>query len=139
MITKQAIKYTERIIDSAKRIPAVANFKQAFELAISKMKRPDRLERTDFIQGELTPQITTEIEAIKMKNEEIADAELWSTESLCFTYFNILIQYRTTKQVSSACRFYFIFSPLKSNVFYSLLNSCLEFDRMAPIDPRWAC
>lgn len=98
MITKQAIKYTERIIDSAKRIPAVANFKQAFELAISKMKRPDRLERTDFIQGELTPQITTEIEAIKMKNEEIADAELWSTESLCFTYFNILIQYRTTKQ-----------------------------------------
>lgn len=54
-ITKQAIKYTERIIDSAKRIPAVANLKQAFELAISKMKRPDRLERTDFIQGELTP------------------------------------------------------------------------------------
>ena len=48
-ITKQAIKYTERIIDVCKRIPAVASVKQAFELAIPKMKRPDKLSTTDFV------------------------------------------------------------------------------------------
>ena len=32
----------------------------------------------------------------------MSDPELWTTESLCFTYFNILHQYKTTKQVSAA-------------------------------------
>ena len=48
-IVKQAIKYTERIIEVVKRSPAVAQLKQAFELTLNKMKKPDKLERTDFI------------------------------------------------------------------------------------------
>jgi len=54
-VVKQSIKYTERIIDIVKRIPAVANLKPAFELSITKMKRPDKLEKTDKIQAEIPP------------------------------------------------------------------------------------
>jgi len=28
----------------------------------------------------------------------MAEPELWNTDSLCFTYYNILQQYKTTKQ-----------------------------------------
>lgn len=42
-VTKQAVKYIERIIDIAKRIPAVAPMKASFELCIVKIKRPDKL------------------------------------------------------------------------------------------------
>lgn len=99
-ITKQCIKYTERIIDVCKRIPAMAPVKQAFELSIPKMKRPDKLQATDFVQGELPAYMTPVFDEIRAKNEEMADKELWNTESLCFNYYNILQQYKTTKQVS---------------------------------------
>lgn len=89
-ITLQAIKYTTRIIDVLKKIPAISSLKSAFELSITKMKRPDKLERTDFVQGELPPALHPEFEDIRLRNEEIADAELWNTESLCFRYYNIL-------------------------------------------------
>jgi len=39
-------------------------------------------------------------EEIRTKNEELADVELWNTESLCFNYYNILQQYKALKQVS---------------------------------------
>lgn len=101
-ITKQAIKYTERIIDVVKRIPAMAPIKQAFELAIPKMKRPDKLQPTDFVQAELPAFVTPLFDEIRAKDEEVADPELWNTDSLCFNYYNILQQYKTTKQVSTA-------------------------------------
>mmetsp|Transcript_27121 Transcript_27121/g.36231 ORF Transcript_27121/g.36231 Transcript_27121/m.36231 type:complete len:280 (-) Transcript_27121:285-1124(-) len=97
-ITKQAIKYTERIIDVCKRIPAMSSIKSAFELAIPKMKRPDKLSATDMVQAELPAFMTPAFEDIRAKNEEIPDQELWNTESLCFNYYNILQQYKTTKQ-----------------------------------------
>lgn len=88
--TLQAIKYTTRIIDVLKKVPAISSLKSAFELSITKMKRPDRLERTDFVQGELPPCLHPEFDDIRLKNEEVSDAELWNTDSLCFRYFNIL-------------------------------------------------
>lgn len=63
-ITKQAIKYTERIIDKAKKIPKIAPLKQAFEMAVQKMKKPDRLERTDFVQAEIPVALNPEFEEI---------------------------------------------------------------------------
>ena len=63
------------------------------------MKRPDRLERTDFVQGEVPIGLQAEFEEIRLKNEEIADPELWTVDSLCFRYFNILHLYKTNKQV----------------------------------------
>ena len=99
-IIKQCIKYTERIIDVTKRIPAVANLKAAFELAITKMKKPDKLDRTDKIQPGIPANIQSQFEQLREKNEEMAEPELWNTDSLCFTYYNILQQYKTTKQVS---------------------------------------
>ena len=89
-----------RILDVAKKIPAVAGLKSAFELSITKMKRPDRLEKTDFVQGEVPVCLQPEFEEIRVKDEEIADAELWNVDSLCFRYFNILHQYKTIKTVS---------------------------------------
>lgn len=68
----------------------MASFKSAFELSISKMKRPDKLDRTDFVHPELPPFMHTLFDEIRQKNEEVADPELWTTESLCFNYFNIL-------------------------------------------------
>lgn len=88
-----------RVIDVIKKMPALAQLKQAFELSITKMKRPDRLERTDLVQGEVPVQLQVEFEEIRLKNEEITDPELWNTESLCFRYFNILHLYKTNKQV----------------------------------------
>ena len=64
--------------------------KSAFELSITKMKRPDKLEKTDFVQGEIPVSLQPVFEDIRNRNEEIADKELWTTDSLCFTYFNIL-------------------------------------------------
>jgi hypothetical protein len=89
-VTKQIIKYTERIIDACKRIPNMASFKGAFELALTKIKKPDRLEKTDMVQAEIPPSLITVFDEIKAKNEELADKELWSTESIAFTYYNIL-------------------------------------------------
>ena len=90
IITKQAIKYTERIINVCKRMPAMQNFKAAFEQQIPKMKRPDQLHATDFVQAEIPAELVSVFEEIKTKDEEQADIELWNTESLCFRYFNIL-------------------------------------------------
>ena len=63
-ITKQAIKYTERIIDVVKRIPSIAALKGAFELPITKMKRPDRLEKTDLVQSEVPSLLQPEMDEI---------------------------------------------------------------------------
>ena len=90
-----------RVIDVIKKMPALAQLKAAFELSITKMKRPDRLERTDFVQGEVPMILQPEFEEIRLKNEEITDPELWNVESLCFRYFNILHLYKTNKQVRS--------------------------------------
>ena len=96
-----------RVIDVIKKMPALAQLKQAFELSITKMKRPDRLERTDHVQGEVPVQLQAEFEEIRLKNEEITDPELWNTESLCFRYFNILHLYKTNKQVSGPRKYKF--------------------------------
>jgi hypothetical protein len=42
------------------------------------------------IKGALYPPLNTEIEAIKTKNEQEQDAELWSPDSLSYRYFNLL-------------------------------------------------
>jgi len=97
IVTKQAIKYTERIINVVKKNPQCAELKAAFELQVQKMKRPDKLSPTDFVQPELPPVLIQEFEEIKVRNEELPEAELWNTDSLCFRYYNILHQYKTTK------------------------------------------
>ena len=67
------------------------------------MKKPERVPSNEMIQGEVPQKIEAQVELIRVKDEEIPDAELWNTESLCFTYYNILHQYKTTKQVSLSC------------------------------------
>ena len=98
-ITKQTIKYTERIIDVCKKLN-LSQCKSAFELSITKMKRPDKLQASDFLTAEVPAHMVPAFEEIRTKNEESADHELWNTDSLCFNYYNILQQYKTTKQVS---------------------------------------
>jgi len=41
-----------------------------------------------------------EVQQILEMDEELPQKELWNTESLSFRYFNLLQQYKTTKQVS---------------------------------------
>lgn len=53
------------------------------------------------VNAEIPPQLVAELQEITDKDEEAPDAELWTTDSLCFRYFNILQQYKTTKQVSA--------------------------------------
>ena len=54
------------------------------------MKKPERLESTDFVQAEIPAAIQAEFEAIRSKDEEKSDPELWNPESLSFTYYNTL-------------------------------------------------
>lgn len=54
------------------------------------MKKPEKLEKTDFVQPEIPLQLQPEFAEILNKNEEESDGELWSTDSLCFRYYNIL-------------------------------------------------
>ena len=61
------------------------------------MKRPDQLKASDFIKGEIPAQLVASFDEIGGKNEELADGELWNTESLCFCYCNILQHYKTVK------------------------------------------
>lgn len=77
----------------------MAQLKPAFEISIKKMQRPDKLERTDKVVGEVPVLLQPEFEDIRTKNEEITDPELWNVESLAFRYFNILHLYKTNKQV----------------------------------------
>lgn len=63
------------------------------------MQRPDKLERTDKVSGEVPVVLQPEFEEIRMRNEELTDPELWNVESLAFKYFNILHLYKTNKQV----------------------------------------
>jgi len=76
----------------------MAHFKNAFELSIPKLKRPDKLNSSDKVTADVPAYMNSIFEEIKLKNEEMPDAELWNTESLCFNYYNILQQYKTTKQ-----------------------------------------
>ena len=69
------------------------------------MKKPERVPNNETIPGDIPPKIEAQIEMIRVKDEEVPDAELWNTESLCFTYYNSLHQYKTTKQVSLSCPF----------------------------------
>ncbi len=94
-MSKQVIKYTERIMDMCKRIPNMAQFREAFSLALDKIKKPDKLSKTDMVQGEIPPSLMPVFDEVKAKNEELADKELWNTDSLAFTYYNILQQYKT--------------------------------------------
>ena len=61
----------------------MADLSSTFELLISKMKQP---KETDFVQPEVPSVLQPEIDEIDQKNDELADAELWNTESLCFRY-----------------------------------------------------
>ena len=63
------------------------------------MQRPDKLERTDKVAGEVPVVLQAEFEEIRTRNEELTDPELWNVESLAFKYFNILHLYKTNKQV----------------------------------------
>ena len=99
-ITKQAIEYTKRIVKTCNKIPGMQNFKAAFEQQIPKMQRPDKLHPTEFVQAEIPAELVPAFEEIRVKNEELADAELWNTESLCYQYYNIVQQYKALKQVS---------------------------------------
>lgn len=82
-----------------KRNKQMAGLKSAFELSLKKMKKPDSLEKTDFVQGEIPVALHDEFEEFKSKNEELPDPELWNTESLSFRYFNTLHQYKATHQL----------------------------------------
>ena len=88
-IVKQALKYAERILKVVNKIPAMADIKQAFELSLNSMKKSDR-SSTDYVQGEIPMILQAEFEAIRKKDEEQSDPELWNPESLSFTYYNTL-------------------------------------------------
>jgi len=69
----------------------------AFELILKKMKNQKELTQSDYLPTELCEVLWTEVQAIDAKNEEISDSELWNTDSLCFRYFNLLQEFKTTK------------------------------------------
>ena len=73
-----------------KKVTNMGHFKNAFELSIPKMKRPDKLSASDKVNAEVPAFMDPIFKEIERKNEELPDTELWNTESLCFNYYNIL-------------------------------------------------
>lgn len=64
---------------------------EAFKHWLRKMKTPAKdLKNTDFLQPALSNEVLRAFEEYDAKNEELADADLWTTESICFRYFNLL-------------------------------------------------
>jgi len=98
---RQAIKYVERVNKAAKKSKACGPLMSAFELILKKMKNQKELTQSDYLPTELCEVLWTEVQAIDAKNEEISDSELWNTDSLCFRYFNLLQEFKTTKSVST--------------------------------------
>lgn len=52
------------------------------------------------IKGQNYPPVSTEIEAIKSKDEEEQDAEVWNSESICYRYYNMLQMFKVNNKVS---------------------------------------
>lgn len=62
------------------------------------MKLPTKERKPeDFLVGALPNDVLKEFNVIDSKDEEMAEAELWTTESICFRYFNLLQEFKTTK------------------------------------------
>lgn len=99
-IYKQAVRYGERILAGVKKSKACAPLKSAFEPSLKKIKTGGAVPAKDRIPGEMPAQCIEEMQQIMSLDEEAPQQELWNTESLSFRYFNLLQQYKTTKQVS---------------------------------------
>ena len=52
------------------------------------------------IQPQLSDSLANQVEAIKLKDEEQMDSELWTTDSLCYLSFNMVQEFRISHQVS---------------------------------------
>jgi hypothetical protein len=66
-----------------------------------KMKTPAKdLKQSDFLISTLPNETLRAFDECDKKNDELADADLWTTDSICFRYFNLLQEFKTTKQVS---------------------------------------
>ena len=62
------------------------------------MKLPTKERKPeDFLVGSLPKEVLKEFNVIDAKDEEMAEAELWTTDSICFRYFNLLQEFKTTK------------------------------------------
>lgn len=57
-------------------------------------------KQEDLIQAMLPPAVLKIFDDYDQRDEELADIDLWTTESICFRYFNLLQEFKTKKQVS---------------------------------------
>jgi hypothetical protein len=81
----------ERILTAVSRSKACSPHIEAFKHWLRKMKTPAKdLKNTDFLQADLSNELIRAFEEYDAKDEELADADLWTTESICFRYFNLL-------------------------------------------------
>jgi hypothetical protein len=69
-----------------KKVPAASQCKEAFDLILKKMKTS--MTPNEKIQAQLHEELYKVLDNIKSKDEEAADAELWTTDSLCYLYYN---------------------------------------------------
>ena len=51
------------------------------------------------LQPFINQEVLKQLEAIKIKNEENADAELWTPESISFIQYNTLQEFKLKNQV----------------------------------------
>jgi len=94
----QAYRYVERICVAVSKSKACSPHLDTFKLWLRKMKTPAKdLKNTDFLLPNLPTEVTLLFEAYDTKDEELADADLWTTESICFRYFNLLQEFKTKK------------------------------------------
>lgn len=103
----QAVKYTERILTYAARSKSCNPHIEKFKNLAKKMKTAIKdLKPTDIIQGMLPDKVLKTFDEYDKRDEEMADIDLWTTESICFRYFNLLQEFKTKKQVSQVtCAF----------------------------------
>jgi hypothetical protein len=77
------------------------------------------LKPTDIIQGMLPDKVLKTFDEYDKRDEEMADIDLWTTESICFRYFNLLQEFKTKKQVSQVtCAFTCIRTGLSGTLPY---------------------
>jgi len=87
-----------RILPAVKKNQAASACREAFDLILKKLKTP--LSMQEKIQPQLSDSLANQFEAIKLKDEEQMDSELWTTDSLCYLSFNMVQEFRISHQVS---------------------------------------
>jgi ribosomal protein S7 len=87
-----------RILPAVKKNQAASACREAFDLILKKLKTP--LSMQEKIQPQLSDSLANQVEAIKLKDEEQMDSELWTTDSLCYLSFNMVQEFRISHQVS---------------------------------------